>query len=217
MNQIKASRLETLGAWLGLWTPPRDVVVPPVPWRKVAYAALGLALLIAATAAFVAPAIDEAKDEGAAQRQAELDERQAERRARIERLQQPRFGTLTAAAAASARQPAAAITTIEQAIGEDARQRFSPNAKTATCEPSPGVDERANRVAYDCLTATSTIRGAADQEGAQGELGYPYRAVLDRDAGRYAFCRIFPLPGEQALADPRTQIQVPRECSINAG
>src|SRR5215217_526748 len=35
----RLSRLEVLGAWLRLWTPPRDAVVPPVPWRKVAVGA----------------------------------------------------------------------------------------------------------------------------------------------------------------------------------
>ena len=209
MNEIKASRLETLGAWLGLWTPPRDVVVPPIPWRKVAIGAAGLAVVVAAFAAFGAPAIDDAKDEGAAQRQRELDERAAARRARIERLQQPRFGDIPDGASR-----ASVITTIETEIGADARERFSPRSRTATCEPSPGVDAAAKRVAYDCLTVTSDIVGAADQEGAQGQLGYPYRAVIDDGAGRYAYCRIFPLPGEQALADPRTQIRVPDACSM---
>jgi hypothetical protein len=27
--------LQVVGAWLGLWTPPRDAVVPPVPWRRL--------------------------------------------------------------------------------------------------------------------------------------------------------------------------------------
>lgn len=208
MNQIKASKIETLGAWLGLWTPPRDVVIPPVPWRKVALAAAGLAVLVGLTATFVAPAIDEAKDEGNAQRQRERDERAAARRARIERLQQPRTRPLEATTRTEA------IATVETAIGRDARARFDDRSRPATCEPSPGADTTKSRVAYDCFTATSTIRGAADQDGAQGELGYPYRAVVDFANDRYTFCRIFPLPGEQALADPRTAIKVPEACSL---
>ena len=56
---MKASKLEILGAWLGIWTPPRDVEVPPVPWRKVGYVALGVLAVAAAVAVFVAPAMDE--------------------------------------------------------------------------------------------------------------------------------------------------------------
>ena len=33
-------RFEKVGAWLGVWTPPRDAEVPPPPWRKIALGAL---------------------------------------------------------------------------------------------------------------------------------------------------------------------------------
>src|SRR3712207_7944463 len=32
-EEHRLSRWEVLGAWLRLWTPPREVEVPPVPWR----------------------------------------------------------------------------------------------------------------------------------------------------------------------------------------
>ena len=103
---MKASKLETVGAWLGLWTPPRDVTVPPVPWRKVALGAAGLAVVVAAFALLAAPAIDDAKDERAARDRAALDERAAARRARIDADQRPRSGTID-------RNRAAALTDIE--------------------------------------------------------------------------------------------------------
>ena len=34
-NQRRASILEIVGVWLHVWTAPRDVVIPPVPWRKL--------------------------------------------------------------------------------------------------------------------------------------------------------------------------------------
>ena len=210
MNETyKASKLETLGAWLGVWTPPRDVVVPPIPWRKVAMVAAGLLLVAAAVAAFVAPAIDDAKDESSAQERRELEQRAAQRRARLRQIQKPRTGALPAAATRDD-----AVGAVATAIGDDARKRFSPGSQTATCEPAPGTNADGGRFAYDCLSATSAIEGAADQAGAKGRLGYPYRAIIDLDAKRYAFCRINPLPGEQAVVDPRNRVQLEAPCKL---
>jgi hypothetical protein len=210
VNEIKASRLETLGAWLGLWTPPRDVVVPPVPWRKVAVGVALLAVAAAAVAVFVAPAIDDAKTERSAREQRELDARAAARRERIIAMQQPRSGR---AAADASR--AAVVAETATAIGRDARERFSPKAETATCEVAADVDAAARRVAYDCLSPTSEIVGAGAQEGARGQLGYPYRAIVDFETGRYTFCRINPVPGEKGIKDPGATIGLPRACLLN--
>ena len=49
---VSASAPEILGVWLHIWTAPRDVEVPPVPWRKVAFLTsigallVGIALLV---------------------------------------------------------------------------------------------------------------------------------------------------------------------------
>jgi hypothetical protein len=207
---VKASRLEILGAWLGIWTPPRDVIVPPVPWRKVAAGAALLALAALAFALFAAPEIDQAKDERSAREQRALDRRAAARRARIVAMQQPRFGRAPESAPR-----AAVVAHAETAIGRDARERFSRKSRTATCAPAPGVDATAAKVAYDCLSATTDIEGAGAQEGARGRLGYPYRAVVDFDTARYAFCRINPVPSEKAIPDPRKAIGLPRACLLN--
>lgn len=207
---MKASKLEILGAWLGIWTPPRDVEVPPIPWRKVAWVAAGVALVVAAVAVLVAPAIDESKDRSAAQSQRELEARAAARRARIAAMQQPRFGRAPAMASR-----AEVMDRVEVAIGADARERFSPKAARATCASAPGVDPGARKVAYNCLSATTEIAGAGSQEGARGRLGYPYRAVVDFSASRYAFCRTNPVPSEKALGDPRKAIGLPRACLLS--
>src|SRR4051812_9326358 len=34
-TERRANVLEIVGAWLHLWVPPRDVEIPPVPWRKL--------------------------------------------------------------------------------------------------------------------------------------------------------------------------------------
>ena len=208
-DRVKASRLETLGAWFGLWTPPRDVEVPPVPWRKVAWGAFALALVIAAVVVFVAPAIDDAKDERSARDQRALDERAQARTERIRREQQPQTGRARAAGSR-----AAVVAQVELAIGADANRRFDKQARVAQCEVVPGGDAGADRVAYDCLSPTADIRGAADQSGATGQLGIPYRAIVDFQAASYAFCRIHPVPSEKALGDPSKAIRLPDACLL---
>ncbi|CAA9538093.1 MAG: hypothetical protein AVDCRST_MAG85-4328 [uncultured Solirubrobacteraceae bacterium] len=227
-DENKATKLETLGAWLGLWTPPRGVAVAPIPWRKVVLVAAALAFVAVATALTIAPAIDDAKNEGNEQRQRELDQRAAARRARLAKMQEPRFGTIPVAgereAGGSARSAdgaegrrARALSAVGDAIGRDARERFSPKARQATCVVAPGVDADAANVAYNCFSATTAVEGAGDQDGARGSLGYPYRAVIDFSRRRYAFCRTNPQPSEKALADPRKVAGLPSECLLQRG
>src|SRR5688572_10487627 len=88
----RASLPEVVGAWLRVWTPPRDVEVPPVPVRRLAIGGFAALVLIAAAAALIAPRIDESKERTAA---AEARERGAAldaRRRRIIAQQQPRRG-----------------------------------------------------------------------------------------------------------------------------
>ena len=54
---MRASRWEILGAWLRIWTPPRDVEVPPVPRRLLAAVA---GVIAAAVPALRAAATDPA-------------------------------------------------------------------------------------------------------------------------------------------------------------
>ncbi|HEX8084931.1 MAG TPA: hypothetical protein VF529_11635 [Solirubrobacteraceae bacterium] len=218
-DPTKASRLEILGAWLHVWTPPRDVRIPPVPWSKVAVGAGVLVAIGVFTALVIAPAIDEAKDEGAAERQAAEDRRAAARRARIRAEQQPRSGPLPRTAALRA---------VERRIAADAHDRFgAPEAAPTACELAPGEgreggerDETGElgaagdggRLVYDCLVPVREIRGAGKQEGARGSLAIPYRAVLDFDERRYAFCKANPRPGEAALAKPEDVVDLPAAC-----
>ncbi|HWT91918.1 MAG TPA: hypothetical protein VN238_02905, partial [Solirubrobacteraceae bacterium] len=58
----KLSPFEVVGAWLGVWTPPRDARVPPVPWRALALWMLALLVIGGAAYAAIAPQVDEAKD-----------------------------------------------------------------------------------------------------------------------------------------------------------
>ena len=205
MLRVKASRLETLGAWLGLWTPPRDVEVPPVPWRKVAIGAGVLAVVAVVVALTVVPAIDDAKDDRSAAEQRALDRRAAERRRATTEEQSPRTGSASGSRAE-------VMAAIEKRIAADARARLSRNVSVTSCGPVPGADVTKEIVAFDCLAQTRAIVGGGDEPGPMGTLGYPYRAVVEFQSGSYAFCKVNPVPGETAVPDPNSVVQLPDEC-----
>jgi hypothetical protein len=196
----RASRLEILGTWLHLWTAPRDCYVPPVPWRKVALGAALLVLAGVAVALTIAPAIDEGKDRGAAERRAVEERERAQRIAAQRREQRARRGSATT------------LVQVEAAIGRDARQRFDADGRPAECERVPAADVTADGMLYDCFVTIRELVGAGDQEGAQGTLAIPYRARLDQGGGRYAFCKVNPRPGEQALRGPDSIVTLPKVC-----
>jgi len=58
-GQRRASLPETVGAWLKVWTPPRDVIVPAVPVRKLLVGGALAVLVIAAATAIIAPRISD--------------------------------------------------------------------------------------------------------------------------------------------------------------
>ena len=75
----KLSRWEVLGAWLRLWTPPRDVDVPPIPWRALAIGGAVLAVLAVLVVTVGIPAVQDDN-----RRTAERE--QAAARARLEEI-----------------------------------------------------------------------------------------------------------------------------------
>ena len=87
----KASLPETLGAWLKVWTPPRDVEVPPPPPRRTLAIGGAVALIVlAGAAALIVPAIDSSKDRAKAADAREAAQRRAESRRRTIAEQRPR-------------------------------------------------------------------------------------------------------------------------------
>ena len=72
------------------------------------------------------------------------------------------------------------------------------------------MDCTRSRRVYDCLAVTSDIEPTATNKA--GSVGVPFRVVLDVRRGRFAWCKVNPIPSERALPDPRSVAPLPRAC-----
>jgi hypothetical protein len=211
----RANPLEILGAWLRVWTPPRDVEIPPVPRRGLA-AAIGVLLVLVAIAVLVVrPAIDSGKDADAERRAEAAAAAQAQREAIARRDQQPRAGGVPdLAPATSPDARAALVAAVERAITADANARqaaghLESRTRSTQCDPIRN-GEAGGRAAYECNALIREITG----QGEPGRLTYPFRAVLDLQAATWTFCKINPIPSEMSLPDPKAIVPLPRACAI---
>jgi type II secretory pathway pseudopilin PulG len=193
-----------VGAWLHIWTPPKDVEIPPPPSRR-RLAAMGIIALfvIGVIAALVIPPLQRGKEAG--------DKRRAAARVRLIRSEEASLAADQRIQFASGKRPAAgdsraarsdARTQLERAITRDARTRVRTGkldgpVTDTTCEPSSDfeLDLAKQTGLYKCLVVTSHTTG---QTGAQLQIGYPFVARVDYRGYRFAWCKTNPRPGEQA-------------------
>jgi hypothetical protein len=212
----RANVLEVVGAWLHIWVPPRDVEIPPVPWRKLAIGTgIGVVLLGVALAIMI-PRIDAGKNSRAEQDAATRARAQVQNKARIRREQTPHHGAaldLKPAAGASAGQRTAAraqlVTRLEDDVMADARDRAAqglirPVAGPASCQPSRG-----DGGTFGVLEARRIERTARTASGA---IGYPFRAVIDYRHFTYNWCKVEGIPGEMMIPDPNKLVALPKAC-----
>jgi hypothetical protein len=198
--QDRLSRWEVVGAWLRLWTPPREAVVPPVPWRKVA---VGGALVLAAAAVAAVVLLNTESDRTAAEQRAAraAAARHAAFLDRVDRRQAPGRGRGPAAVeSVPARRAllAAARAHIEAAAAD----RTPKPIRGVDCEPfprrldatAPTDDLGRAAAAYDCLAVTARFD--------TGAIGVPFRLVVRFRGGRFAFCEIVPLGDRDRLSHP---------------
>jgi hypothetical protein len=215
----KANPLEILGAWLRVWTPPRDVEVPPVPRRAAAAVGVGLLVVVALVLLVVMPAVDTGKDRDAERRAKAAAAAKERRDATARRDQRPRTGgDPELAPARTPDERRALVTDVEHAITTDANARFAAGILTSRtrstdCEPflgGPAAEEDPSRATgvYECTALIRAIEG----QGKPGRLGYPFRAVVDFATASWAFCKVNPIPSEMSLPDPRTIVPLPRAC-----
>jgi hypothetical protein len=211
----RPGRLEVLGAWLGIWTPPREAVIPPVPRRKLIAGGAVLAILIAAAAAIALPRLAANREATRERERRAAAERHARFLATVDREQAPRRGRGEAdpgAGAPPARRRearAALLGAAETGIASDARRRTRRDVRGVDCEPfprslarsDPAAELRRPAAAYDCVAVTARF-GGESVPGGEGIIGIPFRLVVRFDRGGYAWCRIVPLGDADRLSHP---------------
>ncbi len=194
--------------------------LPQIPawlWRRmglVARLAAVVAVLTATAAAGVLiPVISEARQERAeADRRASAAAEEQKIRA-LQAEQRPHFGR----SAATGRVEAAAD--LRSSIRADALRRVRAGALTGPIravecerfprtvgEVAPERDPALRRGRYACVAVTAQFAGSEDVEG--GSIGHPYRALLDFETGRYAFCKVTGRPDPT----PDQRVTTPRAC-----
>jgi hypothetical protein len=174
------------------------------PMRRLVLALI--ALLVAAgvvTAIILGPQIAESNRERAA------EQRRAERRAaaaelaRLKAEIQPRTGTIASGGA---------IPGVETAITRDALARVASGeleTRVQRTDCRPVGHDAAQRVLLSCTAVTSDV---PETESSRGVLiGYPYRAAVTPETGRYALCKTSGRPGEGSYTR-RIEIPVPKAC-----
>jgi hypothetical protein len=209
-------RFEILGAWLGIWTPPRNAVVPPLPKRKAAALAAGVALVLAGAAVVLVPRIERSK-----RHEARVEQRQAAAQAAAERLRLARDQALHSAHPARPRgladsvAEARLVRDLEGSITADARARIAAGTLagsivSTTCRPFTRTASPAGK--YECTVAARAIPRSAGN--VPGVLGYPFWARVDVARFAYVWCKINPQPGERGIGGSLGRVVLPRRCDL---
>ena len=219
---VRLRRLEILGAWLGVWTPPRGAEVPPVPWRAVAAGAAALVVALGVGAALLIPQLSEDRRERGERERRIAAERHAEQLATADREQAPRTGRgtpdpLGAPEARRTEARSALLAAAQAAIGTDAGRRTDRTIRGVDCEAFPRTLRRVVPVeelerpagAYQCVAVTA--RFEQGDERREGIIGMPFRLVVRFKEGRYAWCRVVPLSDRDRLTHP-----LPAACRLRA-
>jgi hypothetical protein len=200
--------------------------IPPRARKPAAFAAALLGVGVAVALVLSIPAITESKDERAAAEAQAQRERKAQRAAELQAQARVREGSgpaaagLTGASAVDAR--LALVDDLSAAILDDARNRkrsgeLTQSVERVECErfprrvgshdPARDPSQRTGR--YACLAVTADAPRTEQQN--PSSVGYPYRALVTFDAGRFAFCRVAGKPGEGGL-DREILLRVPPAC-----
>ncbi|HEV7462277.1 MAG TPA: hypothetical protein VGN78_17220 [Solirubrobacteraceae bacterium] len=222
----RLSRFETVGAWLHLWTPPRDAVVPPVPWRRIGIGAAIAAIVLGALAAWLVPRIDRAKRHHAATEQRRLAALSAQERrvlARDQRLHAGRAGALPSNPVAAQH---AVLADLGRAITADARRRtaagtLAGHVLTTTCAPFTRGPVRvappptSTAAGYECTAVTREIPRSS--RNIAGAIGYPFWARVNFRRGTFAWCKVNLRPGERGVGGEAAVVALPPACNLLNG
>jgi hypothetical protein len=215
-NPTRASGLETLGAWMRIWTPPKDVVVPPVPKRKLLLGAVATAAALAAAAAVIVPKIDQGKQVGAQRAREQRAVLVARETARLRKDQALHRGR--SARALRLKDPVAAkraaVADLEAAITADSRQRARKGlldgpVTGTSCDPAPSTITRKS-ASYKCFVTTGEVNRSV--RGAPFVTGYPFVATIQYRDFSYAWCKTNPGAGERG-GPPLAKVKLSPACA----
>jgi hypothetical protein len=202
---------------------PGLAALPAWAWRRagrgVRIGAVLVLLGVIAAAVAVAPALRDAAREQDDALQRERAEQRAELVRRLEAEQRPVHdrsrSVAPAAAGADERLSARAglMDDLAATIEADARARvrrgdLEGRIRRVECEPFPrtvdgiGAEQHLERRRgrYSCLAITSEFTG--------GVIGHQYRALVDFESGRFAYCKI----SGQSGPDREQLVTTPRAC-----
>jgi hypothetical protein len=200
--------------------------IPPRARKPLAFAAVLLGLAAAVALVLSIPAITESKQERAAAEAQERRERRERLVAELTAQARVREGTGTAArgltGAAAVDAQLALVDDLTATMLDDARARMRSGELTQSVErvecerfprsagsEDPARDPSLRTGRYACLAITADAPRTETQN--PSSVGYPYRALVRFDAGRYAFCRVSGRPGEGAL-EREILVHVPPAC-----
>jgi hypothetical protein len=190
---------------------PGLAALPAWLWRRAGRGArIGAGLLLLALIGFaiaLVPSLRDSERDRAAATARQRAEQRAELVRRLEAEQRPRVHQGTAAPDSL---PARArlMDAMTATITADARSRGDRGVERTDCERYPrsvdgkGADQRLSqrRGRYLCVAVTAEFSG--------GVIGEQYRALVDFETGRYAFCKVISKTGPTR----DTLVTTPRAC-----
>ena len=204
--------------------------IPPRARKPAAFAAAFLLAAVAVALVLSIPAITETKGERAASEARAERERQAQRAAELQaelRLREgrgPAARGLKGAQAVATRQ--ALVDQLIADVQADALSRvnsgeFTQSVDRVECErfprgargEDPALDLASATGRYACLAITADAPRVETNQASS--LGYPYRALLHFNSGRFAYCKISGRPGEGSLTR-EFPVRVPETCGGDA-
>jgi hypothetical protein len=204
----RLTRWEILGAWLHVWTPPKGLEVPPVPWRKVALYGAGLAAAVVVAVLLIIPPLNEGKRTGAAERARAEAAALAAERARLTIDQ--RVHRLVVAAGTPL------VDALQTAISADARERerkgtISGPVMGTECSPAAAnaIQFAGSRV-YKCFVKTAAGIPGQDQDILG--TGYPFVATIYPKKHALAWCKQNPSADEKGRRGA-THVKVSPVCA----
>ena len=189
----RLTRWEILGAWLHVWTPPKGLDVPPVPWRKLALWGTAGLIVVGGAAAIAVPRIDERKREGATQRARDAVAADNAERARLRADQRVHRQTFPAGAAP--------VASLEAAITADAEARVAAKTITGPVLSTKCVAAGQSTIrfpdsrVYKCFVKTAT--GLPGQGKDVLGTGYPFVATIYTKKRALAWCKQNPHADEK--------------------